>query len=30
MKDGAYHKDPGTGTEARELDEIHRGIPIPA
>ena len=32
MKDGAFHKDPGTGTEARarELDEIHRGTPIPA
>ena len=32
MKDGVFHKDPGTGTEARarDLDEIHRGTPIPA
>jgi hypothetical protein len=32
MKDVAYQKNPDTGTEARarELDEIHRGIPIPA
>lgn len=32
MKDGAFHKDPGTCTEARarDLDEIHRGSPIPA
>jgi imidazolonepropionase-like amidohydrolase len=32
MKDGAFHKDPGDGTEARprELSETHRGTPIPA
>jgi hypothetical protein len=32
MKDGAFHKDPGDGTEARarDLDEIHRGTSIPA
>ncbi|MCZ4519368.1 amidohydrolase family protein [Rhodococcus ruber] len=32
MKGGRFQKDPSTGTEARarELDEIHRGTPIPA
>ena len=32
MKDGIFHKDPGDGTQsrARNLDEIHRGTPIPA
>jgi imidazolonepropionase-like amidohydrolase len=32
MKDGVFHKDPGTGTEARarDLDEIHCGTTVPA
>ncbi|WP_020111310.1 metal-dependent hydrolase family protein [Rhodococcus sp. 114MFTsu3.1] len=32
MKDGRFHKDPTNGIEARprELDEIHRGSPVPA
>lgn len=32
MKDGNFHKDPGDGTEARprQLDETHRGTPVPA
>jgi len=32
MKNGVFHKDPGDGTHsrARDLDEIHRGTPVPA
>ncbi|MCX6471919.1 MAG: amidohydrolase family protein [Corynebacteriales bacterium] len=32
MKNGQFHKDPGDGTQARprDLDEIHRGSPVPA
>ncbi|MDV7355038.1 amidohydrolase family protein [Rhodococcus oxybenzonivorans] len=32
MKNGAFHKDPGSGQSARpsELSETHRGTPIPA
>ncbi|AYA27531.1 amidohydrolase family protein [Rhodococcus rhodochrous] len=32
MKEGVFHKDPGTGLERgiREVDEIHHGSPVPA
>ena len=32
MKNGVFHKDPGSGQSARpaELSETHRGTPIPA